>query len=73
MRTQRLLAWVEKDAKQRGVTVQEVEQEAVRSSGVLRMGEPEDIANLAAFVLSTEGSLLHGAIVDMDGGRIKTV
>jgi len=36
-------------------------------------GEPADIANLAAFVLSAEGSLLHGAILDMDGGRIKTV
>jgi 3-oxoacyl-[acyl-carrier protein] reductase len=40
---------------------------------VTRIGEPEDVAAVAAFVLGPEGSLLHGAILDLDGGATKTI
>jgi len=36
-------------------------------------GEPEDIANLAAFIVSPPGRFLQGALIDMDGGQTKTV
>ncbi len=44
-----------------------------RDARVTRIGEPEDIAGLASFVLSPEGSLFHGALIDMDGGTVKAV
>ena len=41
--------------------------------GAVRIGRPEDIAGLAAFVLSARGRWLHGAIIDMDGGQTRTL
>jgi 3-oxoacyl-[acyl-carrier protein] reductase len=38
-----------------------------------RIGEPEDIANLATFVLGPEGRFLQGSLIDMDGGATKTI
>jgi 3-oxoacyl-[acyl-carrier protein] reductase len=38
-----------------------------------RIGEPGDIAALVAFVVSPEGRLLQGAIIDMDGGATKVI
>ena len=37
------------------------------------MGEAEDVANLAAFVLSPQARLLQGAMIDLDGGMTKTI
>lgn len=34
-----------------------------------RLGEPEDIANLAAFLISEEASWMTGQIIGVDGGR----
>jgi NAD(P)-dependent dehydrogenase (short-subunit alcohol dehydrogenase family) len=34
-----------------------------------RLGEPDDIASLAAFLLSSESSWLTGQIIGVDGGR----
>ncbi len=42
-------------------------------SRIMRIGEPEDIAALVAFVASPEGRLLHGALIDIDGGLTKTI
>ena len=49
------------------------EERFVREAGITRIGEPEDIAGLAAFILSPAGRLLHGALIDMDGGQTKTL
>ncbi|MDQ1470987.1 MAG: hypothetical protein QOJ99_2467 [Bryobacterales bacterium] len=40
---------------------------------ISKVGEPEDIAALAAFILSPHGRLLHGSLIDADGGLTKTV
>ena len=40
---------------------------------VTRVGEPEDIAGLVAFIASPAGRFLHGALIDMDGGATKTL
>jgi NAD(P)-dependent dehydrogenase (short-subunit alcohol dehydrogenase family) len=39
----------------------------------VRIGEPEDIASLAAFMLAPQNRLLQGALIDLDGGMTKTV
>lgn len=45
----------------------------VQSAGITRVGEPEEIAALVAFAASAEGRLLHGSLIDMDGGATKTI
>ena len=45
----------------------------VESAGVTRVGEPEEIAALAAFVVSPAGRFLQGSLIDMDGGATKTI
>jgi len=59
-------------AGERGLDTGTAEREFVREHHVMRIGEPEDIAALVAFVASPEGRFLHGAMVDMDGGATKT-
>ena len=49
-------------------------KERIRSAhGSIRIGQPDDIAGLAAFILSAHGRWLHGAIIDMDGGQTMTL
>jgi NAD(P)-dependent dehydrogenase (short-subunit alcohol dehydrogenase family) len=45
----------------------------ISESKVSRLGEPEDIAHLVTFVVSPEGRLLHGSLIDIDGGQTKTI
>jgi len=40
---------------------------------VMRLGQPEDIANLALFAVSDAGDLLQGSIIDMDGGATRAI
>ena len=49
------------------------ERQFVADAKITRVGEPEDIAALAAFIFSPAGRLLHGAVIDMDGGQTKTL
>jgi len=55
-----------------GLDIASAEREFVREHNTTRIGEPEDIAALVAFVAGPEGRFLHGAMVDMDGGATKT-
>jgi NAD(P)-dependent dehydrogenase (short-subunit alcohol dehydrogenase family) len=73
VRTDRLRGWLEATAADHGGDIEAAASELARRSNVVRLGEPDDIANLAAFILSPEGRLLQGALVDLDGGQTKTV
>lgn len=48
-------------------------EEFARQANITRIGEPADIANLVAFIVSPDGRFLHGALIDMDGGQTKTI
>jgi NAD(P)-dependent dehydrogenase (short-subunit alcohol dehydrogenase family) len=73
IRTRRFQTRLETLAQEKGIELAAAESEFVRGAKVTRIGEPEDVAALAAFVLGPEGSLLHGAIIDLDAGATKTV
>lgn len=45
----------------------------VRCAGATRIGEPEDIANLVAYIVSPAGSFLQGATIDIDGGLTRGI
>ena len=49
------------------------EREFAAQEKIVRIGEPEDIAGLAAFIVSPAGRLLQGALIDMDAGATKTI
>ena len=38
--------------------------------GITRLGLPQDIGGLVAFIVSPRGRWLHGATIDMDGGQL---
>jgi 3-oxoacyl-[acyl-carrier protein] reductase len=49
------------------------EEVFLKEHRIARIGEPEDIAALVAFVLSPHGRLLQGSLIDADGGSTKTI
>ena len=73
VRTDRLRNLLASQAVQHGGDIEAATEEVVRKANVVRLGEPEDVANLAAFILSPQARLLQGALIDLDGGQTKTV
>ncbi len=73
VRTDRMRELLESAAAKHGGDMHAAIDQVVRASNVVRLGEPEDIANLAAFILSPHSRLLQGALIDMDGGQTKTL
>jgi 3-oxoacyl-[acyl-carrier protein] reductase len=60
-------------AKERGLDPESAEREYIRNAEIARIGEPEDIAALVAFVAGPDGRMLHGALIDIDAGATKTI
>jgi NAD(P)-dependent dehydrogenase (short-subunit alcohol dehydrogenase family) len=73
IRTERYRRMLEATAADQGVDVATAEQRLVASARTTRVGEPEDIAALVAFVVSPEGRFLQGSLIDMDGGATKVI
>ena len=65
----RLAAMMKDDA----IDQQTAERRLVKESNTTRIGEPEDVANLVAFVVGSEGRFLQGSLIDVDGGATKTL
>jgi len=49
----------------------DVLNERARAAGAKRVGTPEDVAAMVAYIVSPAGDLLQGAIIDLDGGTTK--
>ena len=73
VRTGRFQKRLEAFAAERKIDVSTAEQRYVEEENITRIGEPEDIAALVAFIASAEGRFLHGSLIDMDGGSTKTI
>jgi NAD(P)-dependent dehydrogenase (short-subunit alcohol dehydrogenase family) len=73
VRTDRLRGFLQTAAAQHGGDIEAAAAEMSKRSNIVRLGEPEDIANLAAYILSPQGRLLQGSLIDLDGGQTKTV
>jgi NAD(P)-dependent dehydrogenase (short-subunit alcohol dehydrogenase family) len=73
IRTGRFQAMVTSEAAKSGLSPVAAIQDIIRKSNIVRLGEPEDVANLAASILSPESRFLQGALIDLDGGQTKTV
>jgi NAD(P)-dependent dehydrogenase (short-subunit alcohol dehydrogenase family) len=55
-------------AKAQNKTVEQVREEALVKSGLRRIGQPEDVAELALFLCSARARHIHGTAIAIDGG-----
>ena len=55
-------------ASRLGITPDEVRTRAIRKQGIRRLGTPEDVAKLAAFLCSADASHIQGTAIAVDGG-----
>jgi NAD(P)-dependent dehydrogenase (short-subunit alcohol dehydrogenase family) len=45
-----------------------VREEQIKKSGLRRIGQPEDVAELAVFLASAKGRHIQGTAISVDGG-----
>lgn len=73
IKTDRLRQMLVDEAARHGGNMKAAEQALAGNMSVVRLGEPEDIAHLAAYMLSPQSRFLQGAMIDLDGGQTKTI
>lgn len=68
IRTERVRALTAHLANERGLTNEAAESSVTRHIPLGRIGEPEDIASVATFLVSRRASYITGAIIPVTGG-----
>lgn len=71
--TDRIKFLDEQKAKREGRTVEEVSAESTGSIPVGRYGEPQEYADVVAFLASARASYLTGSVIRVDGGLIASI
>ena len=69
--TGRRRAFFESWAPAHNLTVEEAIKKFPEQAGITRLGKPEEIADLMAYLVSTAAKWMTGSSVRMDGGEIK--
>ena len=71
--TGRRQAFFEKWAPAHNLTVEEAIKRFPEQAGISRLGTPEEIADLMAYLVSPAAKWLTGAAIRMDGGEVKGI
>ena len=71
--TGRRRSYLEHWAPLHKMTVEEATEKFPREAGITRYGEPEDIAELMAFLVSPQARWMTGSAIRMDGGEVKSI
>ncbi len=71
--TNRRRTYMEKYGPAHNMTFEEAMEKFPAEAGISRYGQPEEIAELMAFLLSPQAKWMTGSAVRMDGGEIKGV
>lgn len=71
--TGRRRSFLEKWAPANGMSVDEATIKFPQNAGISRFGEPEEIADLLAFLVSPPARWMTGSALRMDGGEVKSV
>ncbi len=69
--TERLDTIFADKADQQSKTVDQIETEAVAAEGIRRLGKPDDVAELVAYLCSPTARHIHGTCLTIDGGGAK--
>ena len=67
--TKRLQSLAESKAKSMGVTTEHINEIWKNNTSLKRLGKPEEIASVVAFLASDDSSYINGHDVSVDGGR----
>ena len=71
--TGRRRSFMEKWAPAHNLSVEEATKQFPEKVGISRYGEPDEIADLLAFMVSPAAKWMTGTSVRMDGGEIKSI
>lgn len=71
--TNRRKTYLDKWAPAHNITVEEAMVKFPAEAGIERFGEPEEIAELMAFLVSPGARWMTGSAIRMDGGEVKAV
>lgn len=71
--TNRRKTYMEKYAPAHNMTFDEAMEKFPAEAGISRYGQPEEIAELMAFLVSPQAKWMTGAAIRMDGGEIKGI
>lgn len=71
--TDRLRSLRERTAQQLGITVEEALKQSEKDVPLGRLGKPEELAALVAFLASRQGGYISGASIPVDGGLLKGI
>jgi 3-oxoacyl-[acyl-carrier protein] reductase len=64
---------VQAEMERTGESEDAIRAQFCRDAGITRFGTPQDVAGLVCFIVSKNGSWLHGATIDLDGGEIQVL
>lgn len=71
--TGRRLGMLQRAAEARGVGLDAAKAQFLSGAGIARFGEPQEIAELMAFLTNPKARWLTGTVLRMDGGEVKSV
>jgi 3-oxoacyl-[acyl-carrier protein] reductase len=71
--TERMLSNVTSRAKELGIAVEEALAQRAAETAVGRVGKPEELAHLVAFLASSRSSYITGTTMLVDGGLVRSV
>jgi len=72
-KTERLYSLFETNAKGAGVSIDVIQKEWLKDIPAGRFGEPEELANVIAFLASPAASYINGINLPVDGGRLNSL
>jgi NAD(P)-dependent dehydrogenase (short-subunit alcohol dehydrogenase family) len=73
IRTDRLKRRIREGAERLSISAGESEARLLAENRIARFGEPQEIAELIAYIVSPRGRLLQGALIDADAGFNKAL
>ena len=71
--TERFVRTVERNMRERSLSREQVIEFLLSRSGTTRVGQPEEIGAMTAFLASDKAAFIQGAIIDVDGGATRSL